>query len=109
MNTFHYRSSRPIPWPSTVALPEVVRGYRRCHRHDESANPRYGELLGVVRSEITSDQATCGHDARLSPKDDASKNEHDDCDAIHNAIEHDFQGVHGVDVGHTEGREHRGR
>src|SRR6266446_6568575 len=92
---------------SVVALPEKVRRHRQADYNDEAADPGGGKLLGVVGAEVSAENRAHDHDAALSPNYSTGHNEGDDRDAIDDPAEHDFQGVHGVNVGHAECSQHR--
>ena len=91
---------------SVIGLPEEVNRHARSNCDDEGANPRLRQLLGVVGAKVSADDCAHDQDDARSPGDRALEDKSDDGRAVDDAAEHDLQRVHGVNVGHAEGRQH---
>src|SRR5260221_11048720 len=92
---------------SVVSLPEKVHRHCQADYNDEAADPGGGKLLSVVGAEISAEDRAHDHDAALSPNHGTGHNESDDRDAVDDPPEHDLQSVHGMNLSHAEGGEHR--
>jgi hypothetical protein len=89
-----------------IGSPEKIRRHRRADYDHAGANPGAGQLLGIMRGQISSTDCPYGHDAARLPDDGSVNDESNDGDAIDNAAQDDLERIHGVDVGHAERGEH---
>jgi hypothetical protein len=90
----------------SVRFPEEVDRHGGSDSYHEGSNPGLGQLLGIVRAEVSADDRAGDHDRSGFPGNGARQREGQHAHGIDNATQDSFQSIHRVNVGHAEGREH---